>query len=205
MSTMKPATTNSFLRIALLLIAMLMLAACSSGPQVRSNSASNIDFGKFKTFGFFNSLSTDRAGYNSMISRQLMASTRREMEVRGLAFEADPAQADLLINFYVDVGVELRVRDTGPMWTGPTYWNHRRGFYDPWRGHGGWPRGSGVQVQQITRGTLNIDVVEASNNMLIWEGLATRRVTQSTLNDIGPALDEATHYIFQEFPVVPRM
>ncbi len=193
------------MRIALLLAAMVLLSACTSGPQVRTSGADHIDFGAFRTFSFFASLSTDRAGYHTMISQQLMASTRREMEVRGLEFVTDPAQADLLINFYVDVGTELRVRNTGPMWTGPTYWDHRRGRYDPWRGHRGWPNHSGVDVQQITRGTLSVDVVEAQRNVMIWEGVATRRITQSTLNDIGPALDQATHYIFREFPVVPRM
>ena len=192
-------------RFVLLLATVVLLAACASGPQVRSSGAGDIDFGAFRTFAFFGSLSTDRAGYHSLISQQLMASTRREMEVRGLQFVTDPAQADLLVNFYADVANELRVRNTGPAWSGPTYWDHRRGRYDPWRGHRGWPSHSSVDVQQITRGTLSVDVVDARQNMLIWEGMASRRLTQRTLNDLGPALDEATHHIFREFPVAPRM
>lgn len=205
MSITRRTHSGHSMRIALLLAAAVLLSACTSGPQVRTSGADHIDFGAFRSFSFFNNLSTDRAGYHSLISQQLIASTRREMEVRGLEFVADPAQADLLINFYVDVGTELRVRNTGPMWTGPTYWDHRRGFYDPWRGHRGWPTHSRVDVQQITRGTLSVDVVEASRNVLIWEGVASRRLTQRTLNDLGPAMDEAVHYIFREFPVVPRM
>ena len=205
MTNTKRTHSRHLMRVALMLTAAVLLSACTSGPQVRTTSADQVDFGAFRTFGFFNSLSTDRAGYHSMISQQLMASVRREMEVRGLEFATDPAQADLLINFYVDVGTELRVRNTGPVWTGPSYWDHRRGFYEPWRGHRGWPNQSGVDVQQITRGTLNVDVVEARGNTLIWEGVASQRVTQRTLNDLGPALDEATHHIFREFPVVPRI
>ena len=205
MITTKRTCAKCSVRATLLLAAAILLSACASGPQVRSSGADEIDFDAFRTFAFFNSLSTDRAGYHSMISQQLMASVRREMEVRGLEFATDPAQAELLINFYVDIGTELRVRNTGPTWTGPSYWNHRRGFYDPWRGHRGWPNQSGVDVQQITRGTLNVDVVEAQRNMLIWEGVASQRVTQRTINDIGPALDEAIHHIFREFPVAPQM
>jgi hypothetical protein len=171
---------------------------------VRSNSAIGTEFGAFRTFSFLDNLSTDRAGFNSLVSQQLMASTRREMEVRGIEFVADPTQADVLINFYVDVSQELRVRNTGSTWTGPTYWDHRRGRYDPWRGHRGWPTHSSVDVQQITRGTLSVDVIDRQANMLVWEGVATRRLTQSTMNDLGPALDEAVHYIFAEFPVVAR-
>jgi hypothetical protein len=205
MSDTRRTQSKILMRFALLLVAALLVAACSSGPQVRTNRADDIDFGAFRTFGFFSSLSTDRAGYHSLVSQQLMASTRREMEVRGLEFVTDPTQADLLINFYVDVGTELQVRNTGPGWTGPTYWNHRRGFYDPWRGHRGWPTHSSVEIQEITRGTLNVDVVDAKANVLVWEGVASRRITQRTLNDIGPALDEATHHVFRDFPVAPRM
>jgi len=205
MFNMRRARPRQPARFALLLATVVLLSACASAPQVRTSSAGDIDFGAFRTFGFFDSLSTDRAGYNSLISQQLMASTRREMEVRGLQFVADPAQADLLINFYADVANELRVRNTGSAWSGPTYWDHRRGRYDPWRGHRGWPSHSSVEVQQITRGMLSVDVVEARQNMLIWEGMASRRLTQRTLNDLGPALDEATHHIFREFPIAPRM
>lgn len=192
-------------RCALLLSVLLMLSACASGPQIRSNSADDIDFGAFQTFSFFGSLSTDRAGYHSLISQQLMASTRREMEVRGLTFVADPAEADLLINFYADLATEFRVRSTGTNWSGRTYWDYRRGFYDPWRGHRGWPTHSTVEVQQTTRGTLSVDVVDARQNMLIWEGIASQRLTQSTLNELGPALDEATHLIFRDVPVAPQL
>lgn len=192
-------------RFALLLATVALLSACASSPQVRTSGATDVDFSVFRTFAFFGSLSTDRAGYHSLISQQLMASTRREMEVRGLQFVPDPAQADLLINFYADVATEFRVRNTGPAWSGPTYWDHRRGLYDPWRGHRGWPAPSTVEVQQVTRGTLNVDVVDARRNVLVWEGMASRRLTQRTLNDLGPALDEATHHIFREFPVAPRL
>lgn len=205
MSNTERRYLNTSIRLLLLVVSLAVLAACSSGPQVRTSFADNEDFSEFRTFSFFNRLSTDRAGYNSMISRQLMDATRREMEARDFVFVESASDADLLINFYVDVASELRVRDTGPMWTGPSYWDHRRGFYDPWRGHRNWPMHSQVSVQQITRGTLSIDLVDASRNSLVWEGVATRRITQSTLNDVGPALSEATQAIFAAFPIVPRL
>lgn len=199
----KPARQPA--RFTLLMTVAVLLSACASAPQIRTSSADGIDFGTFRTFSFYDNLSTDRAGYHTLISQQLMATTRREMEVRGLQFVADPAQADLLINFYADVATEFRVRNTGPTWAGPTYWDHRRGRYDPWRGHRGWPRHSSIEVQETTRGMLSVDVVDARRNLLIWEGLASQRLTQRTLNDLGPALDAATHHIFSQFPVSPRL
>jgi hypothetical protein len=51
-------------RFALLLAAVVLLSACASAPQVRTSGAGDIDFGAFRTFAFFDSLSTDRAGYH---------------------------------------------------------------------------------------------------------------------------------------------
>jgi hypothetical protein len=149
-------------------------------------------------------LSTDRAGYHSLISQQLMFSTRRELEVRGLEFVADPAEADLLVNFYAQVAEQLRVRSTPDPWTGPSYWNHRLGRYEPWRGHTRWPSHSRVTVDQVSEGRLNVDLVDRRQNALVWEGLATQRLNQRTMNDLGPALDSAVHEMFGEFPIDPK-
>lgn len=188
------------------LLVVFLAAGCGSGPQVRYAAAPDVDLAAtVQTFGFFPELSTDRAGFHTLVSRQLVSSTRREMEVRGFTYAEDPATADVLINFHTDVAESFRVRNTPSYWHGSTFWNHRRGFYDPWPGHRRWPTHSAVEVDQFTEGTLSIDMVAAGSNMLIWEGVATQRLTQRTLNDLGPALDKAVHEIFQRFPVPPRM
>lgn len=186
------------------LLVSLLLAGCATGPQIRSSAAPGVDFGAFRTFSFYAELGTDRAGYHSLVSQQLMFSARREMEVRGFEFVPDPAEADLLINFHGQLAEQVRVRTTPDPWMNQSYWNHRRGFYQPWPGHRSWPSHSNVSVDQFTEGQVNVDVVQASRQMLVWEGVASRRVTQRTLSDVGPALDGAVHQMFQTFPVAPR-
>jgi len=187
------------------LLAVLFIAGCgAAGPQIRSNAAPGVDFSAFKTFSFYAELGTDRAGYNSLVSQQLMSSARREMELRGLRFVADPAEADLLINFHAHLSEQIRVRSTPDPWVNRSYWNHRRGFYQPWPGHRSWSSHSTVQVDQVTQGLVSLDVVQASRQMLVWEGVATQRVTQSALRDVGPALDNAVFEIFGSFPIAPR-
>lgn len=188
-----------------IVLAVLFFAGCAAtGPQVRSNAAPGVDFGAFRTFAFYAELGTDRAGYHSLVSQQLMFAARREMELRGFRFVADPAEADLLINFHGQLSEQIRVRSTPDPWINQSYWNHRRGFYQPWPGHRSWPSHSTVQVDQVTEGRISIDVIQASRNMLVWEGVANQRVTQRTLRDVGPALDDAVFQIFQNFPVGPR-
>jgi hypothetical protein len=49
------------------MMALLLTAGCASGPTIRSNVDPAADFNKFRTFGFFQPLSTDREEYQSLI------------------------------------------------------------------------------------------------------------------------------------------
>jgi hypothetical protein len=178
-----------------------VLSGCAVSPDIRTDAAPGVDFGAFRTFSFYTPLSTDRAGFHSLVSQQLMFSTRREMEVRGFQFVANPAEADVLINFHTHVTEQVRVRSVPDPWVGPSYWNHRRGFYDPWRGHSRWPSHNRLDVDQFSEGRLSVDLIDRRQNMLVWEGVASKRLTQRTLNDLGPAMDSAVHDMFRSFPV----
>jgi len=187
-------------------IMVLALAGCAITPNVRTDSAPGVDFNQFRTFSFLPSLSTDRAGYHTLVSQQLSFSTRRELEVRGLEFVAYPSQADLLVNFYADISEQLRVRQVHEPWVGSSYWNYRRGRYNPWRGHAAWPGPSSrVHVDTVSTGRLSVDVIDRAQNMLVWEGVAGQRLTQRTMNDLGPAMDNAVHELFRQFPLMPTL
>src|SRR6056297_606847 len=130
----------SLMAVAACVLLAIVATGCSTGPQIRSATAPGADLGNdFRTFGFFPELSTDRAGLHTIVSRELVSATRREMEVRGFTFVENSAKADLLINFHTDVSDQFRVRSTPHYWHGSSFWNHRRGFYDPWFGHHRWP------------------------------------------------------------------
>ncbi|MBK6739690.1 MAG: DUF4136 domain-containing protein [Haliea sp.] len=177
------------------LLAVLLATGCASGPTIRSNLDPAADFNKFRTFGFFQPLSTDREEYQSLISQQLVASTKRELEARGLQFtDTNP---DLLINFSANLDQRLRVTQTPSM--------SSRSPHPSWRGgYRTWPTHQQIDVRQYTLGTIVIDAVDASQRQLVWEGLATSRVTQRTMDDIGPVLNSAVVDIMRDFPLPPR-
>lgn len=201
MSRLAGMNMISMIRVLGFFLLATALSGCAVKPDIRTDAAPGVNFLEFSTFSFYPSLSTDRAGFHSLISQQLTFSTRREMEVRGYQFVADPNEADLLINFHTHVADQLRVRTVPDPWIGPSYWHHRRGFYDPWFGHSRWPSHNRVEVDQVSEGRLSVDVIDRQRNMLIWEGVASKRLTQRTLNDLGPAMDEAVHLMFRRFPV----
>lgn len=201
MSTRRWQNFSSGTALVFALAATLLIVGCASSPQVRSSAAPGVNIGTFKTFSFFSDLSTDRAGYHSLISQQLMSSARREMEARGFTFVADAAQADLLVNFHTHVADQVRVRSTPDPWMNNAFWHHRGGFYQPWPGHRGWPTHSQVSVDQFSEGRLSIDVIDAEEKVVVWEGVSSQRLTQRTINELGPALDNAVHHIFKQFPL----
>jgi len=183
------------LLLACSLLGLLVLGGCASGPTIRSNADPSVDFSGFRTFAFLEPLSTDREGYQSLISQQLVTSAERELVARGLQRTA--ANPDLLVNFSATLDQRLQVTQT-PSSRSRNFNNHRRGFYNTW------PLYQQTEIRQYTKGTLGIDIVDAARRQLVWEGFALGRVTQRTTDNIGPVLDSAVVDIFSRFPLPPK-
>ena len=182
-----------------LLGAVLIAAGCESGPRVRAERDSAVDFSRYRTFAFADPLGTDRAGYETLVSGYLKAATRRELEARGLRLvEADP---QLLVNF--NGRLNEKFRTTSVPASGISfgyghggYYGYRTGFYTTWPLYP--PE---TQVQSYTEGTLNIDVIDAERKQMIWEGVAVGRVTEKTMENVKPEIDAAVTAIFANYPI----
>jgi hypothetical protein len=192
---MKQRGTYKNLLLACSLLGVLAMAGCTSGPTIRSNMDDSVDFHRFRTFGFLDPLGTDRDGYQTLISQQLVSSTERELLARGLT--RSDTNPDLLINFRVNLDQRLRVTQS-PATPASSVSRNRRGFYNTWPGY------QQTEIRQYQQGTVGIDAVDAARMQLVWEGLAIDRVTQSTANNLGPVLNDAVVAIFRDFPLPPR-
>ncbi len=192
---MKLRYIPQILLLACSLLGLLLVTGCASGPTIRSNVDPGVDFSRFRTFGFFEPLATDREGYQSLISQQLVSSAERELVARGLV--RTDTNPDLLINFSANLDQRLRVRQSPATSTGGMH-RHRRGFYNTWPGY------QRTEIREYTQGTLGIDVVDPARRQLIWEGFAIGQVTQSTTDNLGPVLDSAVAEIFGDFPLPPK-
>lgn len=178
------------------LLGFLAVAGCASGPSVRTSYDQGVDFTRFRTFGFFQPLGTDRAGYRSFVSQQLMSATQRELQARGLQrADSDP---DLLVNFNANLDQRLRVTWTPASTSIGGFYGHRGRFYSTW------PMYQQTQIHQYTQGTLVVDVVDAARRQLVWEGLAVGRVTERTEQNLRPVLDQVVAEMFEQFPLRPR-
>lgn len=180
--------------LACLLLCLSLLTGCATGPTIRSNVDPSVNFNSFRTFSFLQPLSTDREGYQTLISQQLIVSAQRELESRGLT--RDDSKPDLLVNFSADLDQRLRVTQTSAPSTS-SFNRHRQSLYSTW------PTYQRTEIRQYTLGTLGVDVVDTARRQLVWEGFALGRVTQRTTDNIGPVLNDAVVEIFREFPLQP--
>ena len=174
-----------------LMALLITVAGCASTPNTMSNADPTVDFSQYRTFGFFDPLATDEAGYESLVSNFLKVSMAQELANRGLEYAESP---DLKINFYINSKEKMR------SYTVPTmgYYDYRDPFfYDPWPAYPAYE----TRIDQYTEGTLNIDVVDASTNKLVWEGMASGRVTDTAIRELEKTIDDAVAAIMAEFPV----
>lgn len=149
------------------------------------------DFSQFRTFGFYDKLSTDKDNYQSMESNFLKVAVAQEMDKRGLSYSEEP---DLLVNFYIHTEEKIRSRNVP---TTGAYYAYRDPFYDPYIGYPAYE----TRIDQYTMGTLNIDIVDAGAKKLVWEGMISGRITDSDIQNLEKTVDEAVTAIMQDFPV----
>ncbi|MEO1078589.1 MAG: DUF4136 domain-containing protein [Pseudomonadota bacterium] len=171
---------------------LALLAGCSSGPQIITNSAPGFDVSQYRSYAYMQPLSTDRGSTRSLISQQLIESTDFQLEALGLTQSND--NPDLLVNFFTSSKETIESRPTA----GPTV-AYGRGRYGTWGGYGiGY--GTTTEVVQRTEGTLRIDIIDRERNELLWEGAATARITESMQQNRNAVINSAVNSIFAQFP-----
>jgi len=170
------------MRMTIAAISMMaaLMAGCASGPKLRVDQDPSANMSAYKTFGFYDQSSTDRARYSTIMTSHLKQATRAQMERHGYTYsEANP---DLRVNFFISVIDKQELRSTGA--------------YRPYLG---W-RGAPVETVEYRKGTLSIDLVDTSRNALVWQGVAEGRVNEKTAQDPGATITEAVSEIFAGFP-----
>jgi hypothetical protein len=171
---------------------LLSLGGCANLPEVRSDFDRSADFTQYRTFGFASPLGTDRQGYQSLVSQRLKAAAQRELEARGLRL--DSATPQLLVNFSASLSEKTRVVSLPSLGLG--YHGYRGGMYSAWPMY----RDETV-VTPYTEGRLNIDLVDAARQQLVWEGVVTGLVTQTAMDDMQAAIDAAVNAAFAKYPI----
>ncbi|WP_202839317.1 DUF4136 domain-containing protein [Luteimonas saliphila] len=175
------------------LAAALLLAGCATGPRITTEADPEADFARYRSFGFYSPLAIEKEGYSSAASERMKAAARAQMESRGYVFTTERPDLWLNINAYTQQRTDVSSMPTVDY---AYYYSYRaRGYYvvPYWRDR--------TDVYRYTEGTLNIDLVDAARNRLVWEGIAVGRVSREK----DPAkrdarIDSTMAEIFAQYP-----
>ena len=170
----------------------LVLSACESAPRIHSEAETGVDFTAFKTFKFVPEPAEKGKAYDSFTVRYLRDSIEGELNARGITQSED---ADLLVNY--NINTKEKIRSTSSPSASVGYYGYR--------GRPGYSYGVGfgtdTEVRQYTEGTLNIDVVDAKRNHLIWEGVAIGSIKEDDIDGRKERIYDAVKRIFTKYPV----
>lgn len=186
---------NVTCRTAAWILAMctaLLLAGCATGPRISTEADPHADFSVYRSWGFYEPLAIEAYGYETATSEIVKRAVRREMESRGYVFDAEGPDLWVNVNAYMQ-----RRTDVSSM---PTvdyayYYHYRAQRYVAvpyWRDR--------TYVSRYTEGTMNVDLVDAARNRLVWEGIAVGRVTNLTAENRDARLGQTIAEIFSRYP-----
>ncbi|KRA53696.1 hypothetical protein ASD77_03270 [Pseudoxanthomonas sp. Root65] len=171
---------------------VLLLAACATGPRVTSDVDPSANFGQYRSFAFYSPLAIEGQGYATLTSGRTKDAARRQMEARGYVY--DETSPDLWVNLNAYMQEKTDVVNT-PEVDYDYYYSYRARRYVSvpyWRDR--------TDVYTYTEGTLNVDLVDAKQNRLVWTGVAVGRVGRTKPEERGAKIDAAVAEIFLRYP-----
>jgi hypothetical protein len=188
------SSIRAFLSVAFLAV---VLAACAPSVKVRSDADPGVNMGQFQTYGFFSQLGIEGDNYSNLLGQHFRDAISSQMNARGFTPSGSP---QLQIN--VSIGAEEKVRVNTyqePYLYGGYYGMRGGGIYgNPW-GYGGGM--TSTTVRQYTEANVYIDMVDASEHKLVWQGVATFTLTDKMQSQMRETVNNTVEKIFTQFPV----
>ena len=192
--------------------ATLMLAACATGPVIRTRMALGANLASARTFAYVAHPGTDHGPYKSLTTQLLEQDVTDEMESRGYTLVSASAHPDLLVDFRVSA--HSRVEGGYPVgpywgaWGGPWGWGGWGDDDGPWGWGGGcgWGWGGGFYngIYTVTKSSLTISVIDRADRAVVWSGTATSTLSHSMMSHPGHSIERSVQEIFAHYPVPPR-
>jgi len=171
---------------------VLLLAACATGPRITSDVDPSANFAQYRTFAFYSPLAIEGQGYATLTSGRTKDAARRQLESRGYVYDEKSPDLWVNLNAYMQEKTDVV---TIPEVDYDYYYSYRARRYVSvpyWRDR--------TDVYKYTEGTLNVDLVDAKQNRLVWTGVAVGRVGRAKPEERGARIDAAVADIFLRYP-----
>lgn len=170
------------IKIAVLPVLMVLFLSSCTSVQVLSDYDKDANFNGYKSYAFYKT-GIDKAQISDLDKKRILRAIETEMGSRGFVKSENP---DILVSMFTKEReqVDIYNNNNNNNWGGgfgPWGWG---GGFGPGFGWGGgfgpgfgW--GGGNNVSTRTEGSLYIDLIDAKNKELVWQGRGV-----GTLNNI---------------------
>lgn len=131
------------------LLTLFVLVSCAS-VQVSSDYDTEKDFNNYKTFAFYKT-GIDKVEISDLDKKRILRSIDQVMQEKGFTKSSTP---DVLVNIFTKTEKQVNVNNNNWGW----------GYgWGPWYG-------GPTSVSTSTNGVLYIDLINAADKQLIWQG-----------------------------------
>ena len=174
------------------LCASLLLAGCATGPRISTEADPRANFSAYSTWAFHDPLAVEAYGYETATSEIVKRAVNREMEARGYRYDAENPDLWVNVNAYMQRRTDV---SSVPTVDHAFYYSYRHRAYVAvpyWNDR--------THVRRYTEGTMNVDLVDAAQNRLVWEGIAVGRVGNVTVENREMHINQSIAEIFARYP-----
>lgn len=173
---------KNFKITSILLILAMGLSSCSS-VKVATDYDETVNFDQYDTFAFFKP-GIDKAEISDLDKKRILRAIERELINEGLTKSENP---DLLVSIFTKTQENINI------------YTRNYGYGYGWGWHP-WYWGSGYNtINSTTEGTLYIDLIDAGEKELVWQGMGSAALTLDRENKIE-RINEIVDEILEKYP-----
>jgi len=173
--------------VGILLVAAFVCVGvpAHAGSKVQVAWDKNTDFSKYRTYAWADHPGTTRP----MVAVEIRATVDDELRKKGLTIGGD--HPDLILNFHGSVDYEDSIPTSDP--------THAASGGQPLPGTTMWTNSSVGAVVSVSKGSLVIDMRDASTDQSVWRGIA-KGTLKPKASELQKQLHNSIASMFQDFP-----
>lgn len=166
----------------LLLLIVVVFSSCKS-VRVASDYDPEVNFNQYNTFAFFKP-GIDKAEISDLDKKRILRAIEAEMTAKGFTKSDDP---DLLVSIFTKTKENVNI------------YNNPYGYGYGWGWHPYYWGAGYNTVRSTTEGTLYIDLIDAGQKELVWQGMGTAALA-SQVNKKQKRINEIVQEILAKYP-----
>ena len=173
---------RSFKITTVLILFVLVLTSCNT-VKVATDYDKEVNFEQYETFAFFKP-GIDNAEISDLDKKRILRAIADELMEEGLTVSENP---DLLVSIFTETEKNVNIYHNnfaygyGWGWS-PWYWGHR------------------PNVSTTTEGTLYIDLIDADQKQLVWQGMGSAALELDDVDDKTERINEIVDEILEKYP-----